>query len=77
MAEGSWKRVHVRCPFYLRDDAKNRRISCEGVVDRSVISITYRRRDDYLQQIDTYCCKHYKKCEVYRMLMDNKYKEDE
>lgn len=76
MAEGSWKRVYVRCPFYLRDELKNRKISCEGVVEGSTLTTTYRRREDYLRRIDEYCCNQYKTCEIYRMLMD-KYKEEE
>ena len=76
MAEGSWKRAYVRCPFYRRDDVKLRRISCEGVVEKSVISTTFRRRDDFMTQVETFCCKHYDKCEIYRMLMREKYAEE-
>ena len=28
-------------------------------------------------QIDVFCCNHYQKCEIHRMLMENKYDEEE
>lgn len=74
MAEGSYKKAYVRCPFYQRDDVKSRRISCEGIVEKSSISLTYRRREDYIKQIDVFCCDRYINCEVYGMLM-KKYEE--
>ena len=35
----------------------------------------YRLKADYETQITQFCCLHYDKCEVYRMLMD-KYDEE-
>lgn len=71
MPSGSYKgKADVLCPFYKFDDMKKRRITCEGFVDKSTLALTYRRRSDYDMQMNVFCCEHYKKCEVYRMLME-------
>ena len=75
MPSGSYKQIEVKCPFYKYDDGK-RRITCEGIIDDSSLALIYHNKQDYEMQIDTYCCEHYAKCEVYRMLMD-KYDEEE
>ena len=75
MPSGSYKQIEVKCPFYKYDDGK-RRITCEGIIDDSSLALIYHNKQDYEMQIDTYCCEHYTKCEVYRMLMD-KYDEEE
>lgn len=74
MPSGSYRQVYVRCPFYLYDDGK-RRIICEGLIDDSSLALIYKRKADYETQITVFCCEHYEKCEVYRLLMENKYKE--
>lgn len=74
MPSGSYKQIEVQCPFYKYDDGK-RRITCEGLVDDSSLALIYQRKSDYETQINVFCCKHYEKCEVYRMLME-KYEED-
>lgn len=75
MPSGSYRQVDVICPFYKFDDGK-RRITCEGVIDDSSLALIYHNRRDYETQINTFCCKHFRKCEVYRLLMD-KYKEED
>lgn len=77
MPSGSYKgKVDSQCPFYKSDDGQKRRIICEGLVDKSTLALTYRRRNDYETQLSVFCCEHYKKCEVYRMIMEAKYEED-
>lgn len=75
MPSGSFKQADVLCPFYKYDDGKQR-ITCEGLVDDSSLALIYHRKNDYEMQIDVFCCEHYKCCEVYRMLMEAKYEED-
>lgn len=75
MPSGSFKQVEVQCPFYKYDDGR-RRITCEGLIDKSSIALIYLTRGDYDTQLMTFCCEYYKKCEVYRMLME-KYNEEE
>ena len=74
MPSGSYKQVYVQCPFYQHDDGK-RKITCEGFIDKSSLTQSYRHRKDYETQISTFCCQHYKKCEVYRLLME-KYEDE-
>ena len=69
MPSGSYKQADVKCPFYKHDDGR-RRITCEGIVDGSSLALTYVRRKDFQIQMDVFCCEHYKKCEVFRMLME-------
>lgn len=71
---GSFKQADVQCPFYKHDDGW-RRITCEGLVDKSSISLGYMKKSDYDNQFEVFCCQHYKKCEIYRMLME-KYEEE-
>lgn len=73
---GSFKgKVDAQCPFYKFDDFNKRRISCEGIVDNSTLALYFQRKRDYDTQLNVFCCEHYKKCEVYKMLME-KYEED-
>lgn len=76
MSSGSYKQIEVQCPFYKYDDGKQR-ITCEGLVDNSSLALIYQKRRDYETQISVFCCEHYKRCEVYRMLMEAKYDEEE
>lgn len=64
----------VRCPFYKFDDGK-RRITCEGIIDDSSLSLIFRNKADQKKQLYVFCCRHYQNCEIYRMLMENKYSE--
>lgn len=63
----------VICPFYKHDNGQKHKITCEGLIDDSCITLTFQKRNDYKIQITTFCCEHYKKCEVYNMLMNAKY----
>ena len=65
----------VQCPFYRFDD-KKRSITCEGIIDRSHITLSYQYGRDQRRQLEVFCCEHYKKCEIYRMLMKDKYDMD-
>ena len=65
----------VQCPFYRFDD-KKRSITCEGIIDRSHITLSYQNGRDQRKQLEVFCCEPYKKCEIYRMLMRDKYDMD-
>ena len=78
MPSGSFKQADVLCPFYKYDDGKQR-ITCEGLVGKkedSSLALIYHSKKDYETQIDVFCCEHYKRCEVYRLLMAAKYDDD-
>lgn len=66
----------VLCPFFRRFG--DRRLTCEGHHD-GVLSLTQLFRDNRAMdvQINLFCNKDYKNCEIYRMIMAAKYEEDE
>ena len=77
MPNGSYKgKTDAQCPFYRSDDWQRKRIICEGIVDKSTLALTYHRKKDFDTQLCVFCCEHYKKCEVYTMLME-KYDEED
>ena len=74
MSSGSYLQVYIGCPFYKYDDGR-RRITCEGITEDSSLALIYRKKSDFETQIRVFCCEHYKRCEIYRILME-KYEED-
>jgi len=70
--------TRVECPFYQYDrcipNRNIRRIVCEGIVDATTLALNYEKTKDFRMQIETFCCRYFDKCEVYRMLMQ-KYEE--
>ena len=68
MPSGSYKQADVRCPFYKFDDGK-RRVTCEGIVDDSSLALIFHNKADYGTQMSVFCCEHYKRCEIYLMLI--------
>ena len=72
MSDTPYRQVHVKCPFYHRDDS-NRKLTCEGILDGSTLTLNFRRKSDLDQQMEIFCNDYYKNCEVYRMLMEAKY----
>ena len=78
MANGSYKgKTDAQCPFYRFDDPQKLRIVCEGIAEGSTLAWLFRRKKDLDTQFQVFCCEHYKKCEVYRMLMQAKYDEED
>lgn len=70
----NWIDAIVQCPFYKSDDGKSK-IVCEGLVEESILSTTFGRRDDYKTQITVFCSDHYRKCEIFRII-NSKYDDD-
>ena len=78
MPSGSFTaQAYVQCPFFKFDEEKRKRIVCEGFVDGSTLAIRFSRNADYKAQLGVFCCEHFKKCEVYRMIMKAKYDEED
>lgn len=69
MSTGAYRQITIQCPFYRQDIPVRRQIRCEGLVDKSSISLTYQRKADYEKQMEVFCCDKYINCEIYRMLM--------
>ena len=78
MPSGSFMaQAEARCPFFKFDEYKKNRIVCEGLVEKSSLALIYCRKTDYDTQLRVFCCEHYKKCEVYRMILEAKYDEED
>lgn len=64
----------IRCPFYRYDECRKKervhRITCEGIMDDCSLILSYRLKRDFFIQMETFCCRHFDRCEVYRMLME-------
>lgn len=73
MASGSYRQTDVQCPFYRSDDGKQR-IVCEGIAADSSLSWSFVYKRDYKIQLEEFCCKKYRNCEIYNVL-NQKYEE--
>jgi len=67
--------ARVLCPFYRTEDPLS--IGCEGPFEGSMFSIRFMNVPDKLQQREIFCEAAYKRCEVYRCIMMNRYPERE
>lgn len=65
--------VDAKCPFYKGSDDK--RISCEGIVEESIITVSFSSKKNRDTQRRIFCDDKFKNCEVYRML-NEKYTDD-
>ena len=65
--------VDAKCPFYKGSDDK--RISCEGIVEESIITVSFSSKKNRDTQRRIFCDNKYGNCEVYRML-NEKYTDD-
>jgi hypothetical protein len=72
MSKGCWNES-VQCPFYIKDDAI--KITCEGFVQGSFLTMRFPNKEEKLKQRKIFCEKGYKCCEIYRMLISDKYQE--
>ena len=63
------EKASVRCPFYRCDDGR-RNIVCEGFVDDSCVTLTYRFRHLFDKQLEIFCTDRFENCEAYRLLME-------
>lgn len=65
----------AKCPFFLADNAKHKRIICEGITDDCTVQLSFGRKPEArTQHKKIFCDDAYEKCEIYQMLMQ-KYDE--
>lgn len=69
------RQADVKCPFFKNYHPHG--IKCEGIMDGTSISMTFRDRSDHDLHMDVFCQEHFKNCEIYRMVNDAKYGEDD
>lgn len=63
-----WIDKFVKCPFYKRED--NNRIVCEGISEKSTISLSYEHHDDKVQYMRTRCesIEGCRRCPIHSLL---------
>lgn len=68
----------AKCPFYKRDDGRSK-ISCEGLVESEGcrIMLFFDRREDFLIQIQTFCCNRFEHCEIHQAIIEAKCAEED
>lgn len=64
--------VYVKCPYYRREDRKERQILCEGLLDGTDLYQRFPSLDAMLQHKNCYCKIDYRKCPIAQAL-DRKY----
>lgn len=64
----------VLCPFYKGIRTNNPMIVCEGIMDGTLLHITFTYKNDMMEYAKEYCCDDYKKCQLADMLF-SKYEE--
>lgn len=70
-----YAQIYAKCPFYVSDNSKLKRIVCEGITQDCKTVLVFRSGKKRLQHKQIFCDKAYKNCEIYRMLME-KYEDD-
>lgn len=53
---------YVRCPYYLREDRKQRQIKCEGVTQDTDLYQRFKSTDALERHKETFCKGDYRKC---------------
>ena len=76
MPSGSFVQQAIRCPFYRYDDGK-RKVTCEGFREENLVSTRWRTQEDFDRHVGIFCTRMYEHCEIYRMVYEAKYEENE
>lgn len=63
------------CPFFKGQDTVN--ITCEAPFDGPVLRLSFVTKEEKSRQRSIFCECSYKRCEIYRCIMQNKYPERE
>lgn len=64
----------IICPFFRLHGQKQ--IRCEGIMDGTATAIVFRSAERKKFFVRTYCEKNCQACEIYRMLMREKYNDE-
>ena len=69
MSKGTqWIDRAVKCPFYRSAEDKQLAVKCEGPVDGALLSIKFKRREDFERHFNGWCCGNYEACELFRVI---------
>lgn len=65
----------MQCPFFRCQDRDS--VGCEAPFDGATLRMCFAEREDKEKQVSVFCEDLYKRCEIYRCVMANKYPENE
>ena len=68
-----WEAADVRCPFYKMHSRTERRINCEGCVDRAELISRFANIALMEKHLGQYCAGKYEGCPVYDCVYRAKY----
>lgn len=69
------REAYIKCPFYRQYTMDT--VRCEGIMDGTTVGISFADRKDCYRHMLVFCQEHFKNCEIYRMVMDARYEEDD
>ena len=75
MPTNMYSSARILCPFYRTQDPLS--VGCEGPFEGSMITLRFLNVPDKVQQTDIFCKGCFKRCEIYRCIMMNRYPEKE
>jgi hypothetical protein len=74
--KSSWRRVHVKCPYYRNDDGRTE-LGCKAILPDAAKMVTrFRTPPECSAHMERYCFGSYWNCPICTAL-DEKYREDE
>ena len=65
----------ILCPFYRLQDRAS--IGCEGPFEGANITLRFENQTEKNRQREIFCEHQYRRCEIYRCIMLNRYPEKE
>lgn len=60
----TWTEADIRCPFFM--EARGRQIRCEGILEDTVNTVTFRGSSEREEKMEKVCLGNYCKCGIYR-----------
>ena len=72
-----WTDADVRCPFYISDERSARSITCEGCMEETKATMSFRTLANRDGHMGRFCVGTYERCPVYRSVYQSKYADGE
>ena len=73
MPSNAYGTRRILCPFYRTQDGLS--IGCEGPFEGAMLTLRFLNVPDKAMQKEVFCEENYKRCEIYRCVMANRYPE--
>lgn len=74
MLKGKVQSYTIKCPFYRTQDKMS--IGCEGPFEGAFITLRFETISSKDAQRSIFCDDQFKRCEIYRCIMANRYPEE-